>query len=119
MPTQATTKRVIAQTARGCVTSDERRATVQVEFGNLFLRFDLDGFEAFKRSIEAIDCQKSEAGNEKKPYRRKIFVALQPASVTMAFHREEIAELKRLLEGASFALVAKTLCAQAARHWLN
>ncbi|MDW8436428.1 MAG: hypothetical protein RMM16_00145 [Chloroherpetonaceae bacterium] len=113
------TKRVVCQTASGSVICDAGCAVIQVEFGNLLLRFDFNGFAAFKRSIDSIDWKRSEAGNEKKPYHRKIFVALQPSGVTMAFHREEISELKTLLDNASLALATKRLCAQTATYPLN
>jgi hypothetical protein len=112
-------KTTVYQTSRGNVMSNSGCAVIQVEFGNLFLRFDLKGFEVFKQSIDSIDWRRSEAGNEKKPYHRKIFVALQPSGITMAFHREEIEELKKLLDGASVALTAKKLSAQAAAYPLN
>lgn len=112
-------KTTVYQTSCGNVMSSSDYAVIQVEFGNLFLRFDLKGFEGFKQSIDSIDWRRSEAGNEKKPYHRKIFVALQPSGITMAFHREEIEELKKLLSGASVVLTVKKLSAQANAHPLN
>ncbi len=110
---------MVYQTSHGNVISNADCGVIQVEFGNLFLRFDFKGFEAFKQSIDSIDWKRSEAGNEKKPYHRKIFVALQPSGITMAFHREEIEELKKLLDGASVALTVKKLSAQAVAYPLN
>lgn len=112
-------KTMVYQTEHGNVISNAGCAVIQVEFGNLFLRFDHNGFEAFKQSIDSIDWKRSEAGNEKKPYHRKIFVALQPSGITMAFHREEIEELKTLLNGAAGILTIKKLSAQALDYPLN
>lgn len=112
-------KTMVYQTAHGNVICNAGCAIIQVEFGNLFLRFDFKGFEAFKQSIEATDWKRSEAGNEKKPYHRKIFVALQPSGITMAFHREEIEELQRLLNGATVALTLKKLATEATAYPRN
>lgn len=112
-------KTTVYQTANGNVICNAGCAAIQLEFGNLFLRFDFKGFEAFKESIESINWKRSEAGNENKPYHRKIFVALQPSGITMAFHREEIDELKNLLGGAAVALTAKKLSSQALAYSQN
>jgi hypothetical protein len=112
-------KTLVYQTSHGNVICNAGCAVIQVEFGNLFLRFDFKGFEAFKESIDSIDWKRSEAGNEKKPYHRKIFVALQPSGITMAFHREEVEELKKLLAGAAAILTLKKLSAQAIAYPLN
>jgi hypothetical protein len=112
-------KAMIYQTTQGNVICNAGCEVIQLEFGNLFLRFDFKGFEAFKQSIDGVNWKRSETGNENKPYHRKIFVALQPSGITMAFHREEIDELKQLLDGASTALTVKKLSAQALAYSQN
>jgi hypothetical protein len=102
-------KSMIYKTENGCVLSNAGCTVIQLEFGNLFLRFDLAGLEGFQTCIEKMDLEKSISGNMNKPYHRKVFVALQPSGITMAFHPEEVAELKELLNGAKAILMLKKL----------
>lgn len=117
-PTQRT-KTTIHKTTNGCILSDAGCNVIQLEFGNLFLRFDLKGLEGFKGCIDHIDLDRYEAANRTKPYHRKVFVALQPTGVTMAFTREEVLELRGLLQTAEAILTLKRLSHDAMNYPKN
>ncbi|KER09147.1 MAG: hypothetical protein HY22_13300 [[Candidatus Thermochlorobacteriaceae] bacterium GBChlB] len=119
MEKQGKKKTTIYKTDNGCVLSDAGCTVIQLEFGNLFLRFDLKGLESFKECIDALDLERYEIANEQKPYHRKIFVALQPTGVTMAFHREEVMELRKLVSSAKAILMLKKLSHEAVNYPKN
>ncbi|MCS7211029.1 MAG: hypothetical protein RMI34_10460 [Chloroherpetonaceae bacterium] len=119
MRNQQHTKTTIHKTAHGCILSDAGCNVIQLEFGNLFLRFDLKGLEGFKGCIDQLDLDRYEAANHAKPYHRKVFVALQPAGITMAFTREEVLELRQLLSAAEAILTQKRLSHEALRYPQN
>lgn len=100
---------VIAETENGCVLRHTEPASgselLQVEFGNIFLKFEPNSFTVFKSFIDAVDVERWEAVNQGKPYHRKIFVELKPSGVMLAFRRDEIAELRALLSGAEAMLL--------------
>jgi hypothetical protein len=119
METQNQPKTTIYKTDNGGLFSDAGCKVIQLEFGNLFLRFDMNGLEGFAACIEALKLDKYEEGNAKKPYHRKIFVALQPSGITIAFHREEIEELRGLLRSARAILMLKKLSHEALNYPQN
>jgi hypothetical protein len=45
-------KTTIHKTSHGCILSDAGCNVIQLEFGNLFLRFDAKGLENFKACID-------------------------------------------------------------------
>lgn len=119
MQKQKRTKTTIHKTSNGCVLSDAGCNVIQLEFGNLFLRFDAKGLEGFKQCIDHLDLDRYEIANESKPYHRKVFVALQPTGVTMAFTREEVLELRELLQTAAAILMLKKLSHDALNYPKN
>lgn len=119
MQKQRQVKTTIHKTSHGCVTSDAGCNVIQLEFGNLFLRFDAQGLAGFKQCIDQLDLDRYEIANESKPYHRKVFVALQPTGVTMAFTREEVLELRKLLQAAAAILMLKKLSYDALNYPKN
>ncbi|MDX2129547.1 MAG: DUF6686 family protein [Chloroherpetonaceae bacterium] len=112
-------KTTVYRNERGCIVSDKGCTSIQLEFGNLFLRFDYQGLEGFKESIDKINIEKFTLGNKNKPYHRKIFLALEPAGITMALHAEEVYQLRDLLESAKTILLLKKLSTEALALPLN
>lgn len=119
MQKQKQPKTTIHKSRNGCVLSDAGCNVIQLEFGNLFLRFDAQGLAGFKQCIDHLDLERYEIANETKPYHRKVFVALQPTGVTMAFTREEVMELRALLQTAASILLLKKLSHDALHHPKN
>jgi hypothetical protein len=113
------TKTTIHKTSHGCILSDAGCNVIQLEFGNLFLRFDSKGLSSFKACIDRLDLERYEIANQSKPYHRKVFVALQSTGMTMAFTREEVLELRQLLETAAAILMLKKLSHDALKHPQN
>lgn len=113
---QRSLKTLVYRTENGCVINDTKSQTIHVEFGNVFLRFDYDGLVRFKHSIENVKLDLFEQANESKPYNRKVFVAFERKSVTLAFHPDEIEELRSLLNGAHEALLQKHLASEALKY---
>jgi len=115
-------KRMIYRTENGCVTSDAGAESIQLEYGNAFLSFDLDGLLTFKNSIDFLDDKRIarfEESNQSKPYKRKLFVSLPKTSITLAFTKEELVELRKLLKGAKAILTIKHLAHQAGTYPQN
>ncbi len=119
MQKSSLTKTTIHKTSHGCILSDAGCNVIQLEFGNLFLRFDSKGLESFKSCIDHLDLERYEVANQSKPYHRKVFVALQPTGVTMAFTREEVLELRQLLDKAAAILMLKKLSRDALNYPQN
>lgn len=94
----------IINSQNGCVFFNPKRQTVNLEFGNFFLKFKPDAFTKFKSLIQEMDVEKFEKSELNKNKNRKILVSLCESGVTLAFHKEEINELKSLLNKAELFL---------------
>lgn len=116
---QHSLKTLVYRTENGCVINDDNARTIHIEFGNVFLRFDFEGLQRFKQSIDNVKLEIFEQGNELKPYNRKVFVAFERKTVTLAFHPDEIEELRDLLKGAHDALLQKYLAYEALNQSKN
>jgi hypothetical protein len=116
---QRSLKTLVYRTENGCIINDVNARTIHVEFGNVFLRFDFEGLQRFKQSIDGVKLDIFEQANESKPYNRKVFVAFERKSVTLAFHPDEIEELRDLLNGAHDILLQKHLAYEALNYSKN
>ncbi len=93
----------------GCVSINPKCQTVSLEFGNFFLKFKPQAFTKFKSFIQEMNVEKFEKSELNKNKNRKILVTLSKSGVTLAFHKEEINELKLLLQKAELSLKIKQI----------
>ncbi|KAA3599336.1 MAG: hypothetical protein DWQ06_10505 [Calditrichaeota bacterium] len=97
----------IKNSTNGCVSINPKCQTVNLEFGNFFLKFKPEAFTKFKSFIQEMNVEKFEKSELNKNKNRKILVSL--SGVTLAFHKEEIDELKSLLNRAELSLKIKQI----------
>jgi hypothetical protein len=103
------TFRVVCRSENGCVLLHGGCSVIQVEFGNLLLRFEPKAFTAFKTFIDGLDLAASQGMNQERPYTRKVFVELKPSGLMVAFHACEVLELRRLLASADAVLTLRNV----------
>lgn len=99
----------IKNSQNGCVSVSPKCQTVNLEFGNFFLKFKPEAFSKFKSFIQEMNIERFENSKLNKNKNRKILVNLPSSGVTLAFHKEEIDELKSLLQKAEFSLKIKQI----------
>lgn len=88
---------MLQRTERGRVYRNFCCGILQLEFGNIMLRFETDGFRRF---IDFFDELNYSLYLSHRCVRRKLAVELHPTTVILTLNRKEVAEMRQLLHGA-------------------
>ncbi|ADV43819.1 DUF6686 family protein [Bacteroides helcogenes] len=89
---------ILKQTSNGFISFCSKCNAYNLEFGNLFFRFTEDEFQHFCRYISSIDGEYYQRMNQNMRNARKIFLRMPLQGFYCALHREELEELKRLVD---------------------
>ncbi len=92
---------------------------VQLEFGNLCLRFAQAEFDAFCNNVGLLDIQRWEEANSATVFRRKVHIQVRPTNITLVFSAEEVRELRRLMVEAQASLAIQHCGGQLQSYSLN
>jgi hypothetical protein len=87
------------------------QCTLHVEFGNIVLDFNQQGFDRFRDNLNSTDFKACEAANTACPYKRKLILSFEQVNVHGAFNQHEINQLKILINGASMLYTQQRLSA--------
>lgn len=92
-------KKVISQTANGCVFICPSCDKVHVEFNNFLFSFDQREYNHFSNCFLRMDGDYYEQANAAINYSRKSIVPIGHRNASMMLNNKELGELKQLLSG--------------------
>ena len=97
---------ILHQTENGCVLKCTCCKKLQLSFGNMVMKINHEQFLSFMECIEKVDLDKTP--NALLPNEKEYLIRL-PNNISFAFTREEIKELKELLEWSQATLKVNNL----------
>lgn len=110
---------VLSNSGNGTITWCECCGVIQIEFGNICLRFGRNEFEIFSGSVGRLDIQKWEEANSDTLFRRKVHIQVRPTNITMVFNADEVRELRLLIAEARASLAVQQCGGELQAYSLN
>lgn len=91
---------ILQQNRRGRILRNYRGGGLQFEFGNVMLRFDLEGFKRFAEFVAELNPSDCRRGACRCGVRDKIAIELHPTGVVMTLDRREALDLREAVRSA-------------------